>query len=351
MTDNLEAFLRGFQPHRHHGERFQADRHLQTPDRHSLNPFKLHRGRSQHGNAPNATPQTHGIMRNYVHVKSLAKGGMSTAINVVKSRSTGEVFVQKCVPIGEARWQAKRFRAEVAALVRIKKYGGSPHLNKIIDFEVSSPSSDAVLILEYCDMGSLLDYTRAASQSRTPISEAMVWNVLQAGGKALAFLHEGIIGDRQASNWDPIAHLDIKPQNIFLSSEGGRNAYPRVVFADFGCAVKASDIVRGRENPTVQDVGTSEWYPPEGIGQTPFQYYGPMTDIWQLGATAHTVCCFLIKPDRNALACGVPCGRKYSAELNRSVSHLTAFHSTSRPSPRAIVLTADRAFTTAFWRE
>jgi serine/threonine protein kinase len=160
----------------------------------------------------------------------------------------------------------------------------------------------------------------------------------------LSFLALGFTERGRQHNWDDIAHLDLKPCNIFLSSSGGKYGYPRVVLADFGCAIKRSDVHRGREHPFIQECGTSNWYPPENIGETIIPYYGPTTDVWQLGATIHTFCLLVREPERTILASGAPCGFGYSKELNHAVIHLTLPDAYSRPGQLDIVATAEQEF-------
>ncbi|SMQ45087.1 unnamed protein product [Zymoseptoria tritici ST99CH_3D7] len=311
--------------------------------------FNTPRGFSRSEGPRRNTTRGQGIMSKYSKVKSLAHGGMSTAVNVVQDRSTGKVFVQKCIRVRQPK-QMKRFRAELNTLQRIQKYGGSINLNNLIEFEASSRSPEAILILEYCDRGSLEDMMNSAATMGRPLPEAQAWNILLGVGMALGFLHKGVSRQGQIPNWDMTFHLDLRPCNIFLSSRGGQYGFPRVVLADFGCAVKASEVIRGKEDSFFQPCGSSFWYPPEGLGQTLIPHYGVKTDVWMLGATVHTFCGLLKIPNRLVLNSAVPCGLLYSASLNRSVAHLSHRVSAYRPAPEAIVATASVEFRRAVMR-
>ncbi|KJX92492.1 hypothetical protein TI39_contig5844g00001 [Zymoseptoria brevis] len=333
----------GFDPRRQ--RQAESDpRQAPTPDFRGGGMFGTSSRRSTFGDARSDAGRGRGIMANYDKVKSLAKGGMSTAINVVKSRSSGRLFVQKCVEVRQPT-QMKRFCAELDTLLRIKQSGISTNLNILAEFQASNHSPEAIVILEYCDMGSLEGLIKSYISKGRCSPEAMAWNVLLGVGKALAFLHHGDSGQGRDPTWDMTFHLDLKPCNIFLSSTGGRYGFPRVVLADFGCSVKISQVVRGEEHLFFQMCGSSDWFPPEGVGQTPLPHYGVKTDIWQLGATIHALCLGIYaKPNRMVLCTAAPCGRYYSAMLNRSVAHLTHYNSQVRPEPRAIIAAASIGF-------
>src|ERR1700761_7614575 len=87
------------------------------------------------------------------------------------------------------------------------------------------------------------------------ISEAFLWHAMLGIANALAFLHWGITdaanGQGPVHGWDTICHLDIKPQNVFLSSSGRSGSYARIVLGDFGCATSQSDILYGLAHPRV----------------------------------------------------------------------------------------------------
>lgn len=247
-------------------------------------------------------------MPGYHVVKRMDIGGMSEAVNLVKERSSGKLFVEKRVSIRGGR--AHRTKAELNALKDIKhgtKYGTSKHLNLMQTFKWDEPSRTCSFILEYCDQGSLQDKMDAMQRSGQRMSESLVWHVLLGTAKALAFLHHGLVDidrDTPDRRWNAISHLDIKPTNIFFSSSGSQGSMPRVVLGDFGCAVTEHDKATGREDARLQPCGTPEWYPIEGFPETVGMRratYGPPTDIWQLGATIHVMCHFRAVPSRRAL--------------------------------------------------
>lgn len=138
------------------------------------------------------------------------------------------------------------------------------------------------LYMEYCDLGSLqkmikryTDHNNARyhkQQHPLHVPEAFIWHVLHSLASALQYLHYGIAGNdrrdppcpKSLTEWPPILHRDIKPDNILLRTapgastlhkdpsqpavyphwpfndedpEGGDRTYPKVVLADFVSAV------------------------------------------------------------------------------------------------------------------
>jgi serine/threonine protein kinase len=231
----------------------------------------------------------HDIMRKYKITSALKKGGMAEAVNIVTERQTGATFVQKSIPL-RTRTDYKRARAEINTLLKIDAHGRHSNLNAIIESEINEEGGRCHIILEFCDLGSVEDSIDSFLRRGQYGSESSAWNLLASVANGLSFLHHGIMNGRQvAARWDPICHLDLKPCNIFISSRGGQYGQPRVVLADFGCAITGSDVARQIEDPFMPSCGTPGWYPPEGRngGHVMVPYYGPKTDIWQLGATLH----------------------------------------------------------------
>lgn len=270
----------------------------------------------------------------YEKVKSLTPGGMSEAITIIRSRQDGKLYVEKKVRTDGHR--RKRTHAELEAL---KACRGHPNLNKLIEYEVKSDGLCSI-ILEYCDGGSVDQRITELAAKGQHFAEVSVWHFLSSVAKALAFLHTGVRDikkDRPDPKWNTIAHLDLKPQNIFLSSDNRENGQRRVILADFGCAVTYTDIQKRRENEKVQPCGTPAWYPPEGIAE---DGYGTKTDIWMLGATIHVICLLLRSPHRPDLASRMPCSNRYGSAMQEIVQDMTSNDFLQRPSARELALAA-----------
>lgn len=86
--------------------------------------------------------------------------------------------------------------------------------------------------------------------------------------------------------------------------------------------------------------GTPEWYPPEGLADQVGAHrtrYGTETDVWQMGATIHSMCRLVTRPDRHLLESGHACGRAFGKRLNASVSWCCMAEWRKRPSAAKLV--------------
>lgn len=257
------------------------------------------------------------MMHDYQRVGSLNAGGMSIAINIVKKRSTGKLYVEKQVAKVD-EYGPSRARKEIEALRQISGEGWKYHLNTMLECAVGRDAHH--IILEYCDGGNLKDAIDRTRDQGGRYSEAFIWHVLVSGMIALKFLHGGPVdyAGRQGENWNTICHLDIKPENIYLQDTGA--GFPRVVLGDFGGAVSNSDIRRGRASLNSAPAWTPGWEAPEMVAR---REYGTKTDAWQLGCVAQTMCLLKTSPDQRLLGSALPCGGKYSQDLNMVVYCLT----------------------------
>lgn len=264
---------------------------------------------------------------------------MSDSIEVVRNLRNGGIYVKKVV--FRSGHSQKRARAELATLKTVQ---GRAHLNQMFEHWPVGGNRHC-FILEYCDLGSMEDNLADLRRARQPAGEMSLWNVLMGVGDALTFLHRGTD--------DAICHLDIKPQNIFLSSHGAQGALPRVVLADFGCSISQDDVDSGREDHRIQWCGTPHWYPPEGRpeGQRLLRGrrqtgYGTKTDIYMLGASIFVACRSIPVPPTDLHRIQYPCGQWYSHDLNLMVKEMVQTEYAKRPSAPTIVPMAVRALNT-----
>lgn len=271
----------------------------------------------------------------YKLVKPLNTGGMSDAVNLVKNSRSGKLFVEKRIRVTESR--QKRTAAELRALQKMR----GPNLNKMVEHKWSGINCS--FVLEYCNAGSLEDKVEDLCRRRSMISGSYAKHILLSVAKALSFLHHGMLDEyaHGVPNWDAIYHLDIKPQNILLSNDQRGLSHPRVVLADFGCAISEIDKRIGRESTTTPAAGTPDYYPPEGLscivgrGRT---RYGSQTDLFMLGATIHCLCRKVTgPPKRNELNSPIPCGKKYSDLLNSAVAACSRYNWRDRISAPELV--------------
>ena len=133
------------------------------------------------------------------------------------------------------------------------------------------------LYFDYYPGGDLFQLNARYVEYWEPVPESFIWHCFLQLSEALAFIHHGydrrqVSGPPSASEWQPIIHGDVKPENVFLGPPTeDSHGYPSLVLGDFGLATI-------NEHPVP---GTWKWQPPEL----------PMTskkaDVWALGAIIH----------------------------------------------------------------
>jgi len=120
-----------------------------------------------------------------------------------------------------------------------------------------------MIVMEYCDGGSVLDVMQVCNRSLT---EKQIAAVCYHALKGLAFMHAS-----------KILHRDIKAGNVLLSGAG------RAKLADFGVSTRLLTTIQ--KHKTV--VGSPYWMSPEVIvAPNGANGYDHKADIWSLGITA-----------------------------------------------------------------
>jgi tetratricopeptide (TPR) repeat protein len=158
----------------------------------------------------------------------------------------------------------ERFRQEARAASTI----GSPYICDVTDFG-QLPEGQVFFVMEFLDGRSVRQVL--AEQGSLPAER--VTAILRQVCKALGAAHDkGII------------HLDVKPDNIMLMTEGRRG--DRVKIVDFGIAGLMKVEAERKESTAPEDkvIGTPDYLPPERIRG---RGYDHRSDIYSLGATAY----------------------------------------------------------------
>lgn len=109
-------------------------------------------------------------------------------------------------------------RAEVTTLRIIARFQAQQNLNLMVDvaFGRGYNLGACVVILEYCEAGTLQDMIEHHNRHGNPIDEGFLWHALKSIANGLSFLHSGRLStsSQPVDGWDPIYRLDIKPANI-----------------------------------------------------------------------------------------------------------------------------------------
>jgi len=120
-----------------------------------------------------------------------------------------------------------------------------------------------MIVMEYCDGGSVLDVMQVCNRAMT---EQQIASICLHALKGLNYMHN-----------NKILHRDIKAGNILLSNTGAAK------LADFGVSTKLLNTIQ--KHKTV--VGSPYWMSPEVIvAPNGASGYDHKADIWSLGITA-----------------------------------------------------------------
>ncbi|KAI9659599.1 MAG: hypothetical protein M1831_003680 [Alyxoria varia] len=217
-------------------------------------------------------------------------GSMNKGIFLTRRNKDGLLCVKKVIPILRSAGQPLRLEDEAVLLEQLRRQQ-CPYINDFIHRSGgpmlrTGPSIN--LYTRYCDRGTLQSLIDAYNARRRAIPELFVWHVCDNIGKALAFLHFGVI-ETTSTPVHPlfsyIVHGDLKPANIFLRSHAGR--YPVAVLGDFGGAVTRNELdgqyARTRERHG--HVVTPGFMAPEAE-----KAFGPKADVWGLALTLLEMC-------------------------------------------------------------
>jgi len=137
-----------------------------------------------------------------------------------------------------------------------------PNITEFYGAYLSSPSSssaDVVLLMEYCEGGSLETASKKLRENKRRIGETVVAKLAESILKGLDYLH----GRK-------IIHRDIKPSNILLTREG------IIKLCDFGVSGVLINSMAGTFT------GTSWYMSPERIRG---DHYTIRSDVWSVGLT------------------------------------------------------------------
>jgi len=193
------------------------------------------------------------VIKHYRILSSLGEGSSGQVFTAADAR--GNIVVLKFIPLKNA-WFQKEFEREVNSL---SKCTDCPLIVKMI--QSFKYKSHGVIVLEKL-RGDLLDYL----QQKQPLPVEYVKNIFFQICVAVLFLHKRCI-----------AHLDIKPENIFMSSAN------TVKLGDFGSSYMWQDDFESK----LGAVGTSYYCAPE-VG--PSLPYNPRkADTWSLGILLHVL--------------------------------------------------------------
>jgi serine/threonine-protein kinase len=214
----------------------------------------------------------------YAVERELGRGGMG-AVYLVCNEPEGQ---RRALKVILPRLAADE-RARKLFLREMANCQALDHPNVVRTYNSGYAEGIFYLMMEFCDGGSL-DHLLVADGVR-PIDEALaiIGDVL-AG---LEYVHKTEIpnvraeGDR-AGRSTGLVHRDLKPHNIFLSTDGGRRV---AKVGDFGLA-KAFDLAGlSGMTETGKASGTPAFVPRQQALN--YKYARPEVDVWAAAATLY----------------------------------------------------------------
>ncbi|XP_048225468.1 LOW QUALITY PROTEIN: serine/threonine-protein kinase ULK3 [Perognathus longimembris pacificus] len=187
----------------------------------------------------------------FILTERLGSGTYATVYKAYAKKDTREVVAIKCV----AKKSLNKASVEnLLTEIRILKDIRHPHIVELRDFQWDS--DNIYLIMEFCAGGDLSRFIHA----RRILPEKVARVFMQQLASALQFLHER-----------NISHLDLKPQNILLSSL----EKPHLKLADFGFAQHMSPW---DEKHVLR--GSPLYMAPEMVCR---RHYDARVDLWSVG--------------------------------------------------------------------
>ncbi|XP_041034124.1 serine/threonine-protein kinase ULK3 isoform X1 [Carcharodon carcharias] len=190
-------------------------------------------------------------LEEFILTEKLGSGTYATVYKAYRKVNSREVVAIKCVSkksLNKASVENLLTEIEILKTVR------HPHIVQLKDFQWDNVN--IYLIMEFCAGGDLSHFIR----SRRMLPEQVARRFLQQLASALQYLHQR-----------NISHLDLKPQNILLSSL----TTPHLKLADFGFAQHMSPwdekyVLRG----------SPLYMAPEMVCR---QQYDARVDLWSVG--------------------------------------------------------------------
>ncbi|XP_053926388.1 serine/threonine-protein kinase 17B [Cuculus canorus] len=190
--------------------------------------------------------------------KELGRGRCAVVRKCI-AKSTGQEYAAKFL---KKRRRGQDCKAEILheiAVLELMK--SNPRVVNL--HEVYETANEIILVLEYAAGGEIFDLCVPGLDDR--IGERDIVKIIRQILEGLRCLHE-----------NNIVHLDLKPQNILLSSI---NPLGDVKIVDFGMSRKLENFSELR-----QIMGTTEYLAPEILNYDPIT---TATDMWNIGVISY----------------------------------------------------------------
>jgi len=217
----------------------------------------------------------------------LAEGGFGF-IDLAADVHSGKMYVLKRCSV-----ERQQSRDVVKKEIKMLEVFKGNHVVELLASEMIQAlgSPEAILLLSYCPGGHLLE--RLNSREGSYLPSKIAWKIFGQILLGVQPLHE---------NLPPVAHRDLKLENILFDSEG------IVRICDFGSCVMGHVPIRTvEEKNSAEEIIAKECTPayraPEMVDLYIRDILTEKTDIWALGCIFYAIC-FLCHPfqDTGSLA-------------------------------------------------
>ncbi|XP_069469409.1 serine/threonine-protein kinase 17A [Ambystoma mexicanum] len=176
-------------------------------------------------------------------------------------KETNKEFAAKCM---RKRRKGQDCRLEIIHEIAALELAKCSH--RVIDLhEVYESASEMILVLEYAAGGEIFD--QCVAEREEAFKEKDVQRLMRQILEGISFLHR-----------NNIVHLDLKPQNILLTSECPLGD---IKIVDFGLSRILNNTEELREI-----MGTPEYVAPEILNYEPIS---TSTDMWSIGVLAYVM--------------------------------------------------------------
>ncbi|KAM4626791.1 serine/threonine-protein kinase 17B [Discoglossus pictus] len=185
--------------------------------------------------------------------------GKYAVVRKCVEKSTGREFAAKIL---KKRRRGQDCRAEILHEIAVLEMT-KPSVHIVDLHEVYETSHEIILVLEYAAGGEI--FNLCVADRNDSFSEREITRLLRQIIEGVCFLHQ-----------NNVVHLDLKPQNILLSSV---DPLGEIKIVDFGMSRKI-----GKSSELREIMGTPEYIAPEILNYEPIT---TATDIWSIGVICY----------------------------------------------------------------
>ena len=195
-------------------------------------------------------------IHNYKIIREIGSGGMATVYEAIHLKLDTKVAIKILNPVLAAdNGIRKRFEQEAKIMASLDHEG----ITRVLDFE--EEENRLAIVMEYLEGNTLDEYIKQNGALNEEKAKQIFTKILHA----FQYAHD-----------KNIVHRDVKPSNIFITTEG------KVKIMDFGIAKIVEDGAKVLTQTGTQ-IGTPIYMSPEQIKDS--KHIDLRTDIYSLGVT------------------------------------------------------------------